>query len=356
MQKTFLALTIITFMSISIIAQPSKTKFFPADHPAFTYQGRIDFSNPKTPRLWAAGTSVKVTFTGTFCDLEIQDEVLYGTYHNYLEISIDGKEPLRIQTKGKENKIRVAENLKPGKHTLIISKGTEALIGHITFVGLHCESVTKSPILNKRKIEFIGDSITSGMGSITTDIPCDSGQWYDQHSAWYSYASIAARTLQADYHLTSESGIGLIHSCCDKPFTMPQVFNKVNLAKDSIKWNFSSYQPDLVSICLGQNDGIQDSLKFTTAYVKFINTIRKAYPSTQIICLTSPMADANLRHKLTNYLKGVVQHCKAQGEARIDYHTFQKSYNAGCGAHPDKAEHIQIATELAAYLKKKMKW
>ncbi len=68
------------------------------------------------------------------------------------------------------------------------------------------------------------------------------------------------------------------------------------------------------------------------------------------------MADVNLRNKLTNYLRGVVEHCKAQGETKIDYHTFQKSYNAGCGAHPDKAEHIQIATELVAYLKKTMKW
>jgi lysophospholipase L1-like esterase len=356
MQKAFLSLIIVVLTSLSTTAQLVKNKFFAADHPAFTYQGRVDFSNPKAPRFWAAGTSIKVTFTGTFCDLEIRDEVLYGTYHNYLEVSVDGKEPLRIQAKGKENKIRVAENLTPGKHTLVISKGTEALIGYVSFVGLHCESVSKSPVMHKRKIEFIGDSITSGMGSITTDIPCDSGQWYDQHSAWYSYAAIAARTLQADYHLTSESGIGLIHSCCDKPFTMPQVFNKVNLAKDSIEWNFSSYQPDLVSICLGQNDGIQDSLKFTTAYVKFINTIRKAYPSTQIVCLTSPMADVTLRNTLSNYLRGVVDHCQAHGERRIDYHTFQKSYNAGCSAHPDKAEHTQIATELVAYLKKTMNW
>lgn len=339
-----------------MIAQPSSAKFFAADHPSFTYTGRIDFSNPKAPRFWAAGVYVSTIFSGTFCDIEVRDEVLYGTYHNYLEISIDGKEPLRIQTSGKQNKIRVAEGLAPGNHTLVISKGTEAIIGSLEFVGVYCESLRKSPVQYKRKMEFIGDSITSGMGSFTSQIPCDRGQWYDQHSAWYSYAAIAARRLQADYYLTSESGIGLIHSCCDKPFTMPRVFNKVNLAKDSLEWGFSHYQPDVVTICLGQNDGIQDSLKFTDAYVKFITTIRKLYPAAQIVCLTSPMADVPLRKALSKYLGGIVQYCNAHGEMKVDTYTFTKSYNAGCGAHPDKADHLEIGNELADFVKKIMKW
>lgn len=356
MRKAFLFCFIIIVSTVSVVAQNKNDKFFAADHPALVYAGRIDFTNPKAPRFWAAGVSIITAFIGTSCSIEISDEVRYGTHHNYLEVSIDGKEPLRIQTRGKENKILVADNLKPGKHTLVISKGTEAIIGYVEFVGLYCESLSKPSNQHKRKIEFIGDSITSGMGSFMSDIPCDSGTWYDQHSAWYSYASITARKLQADYHLTSESGIGLIRSCCDKPITMPGVFNKVNIANDSIVWNFSRFQPDVVSICLGQNDGIQDSLQFTSAYIKFISTVRQAYPSTQIICLTSPMADAKLRKALSNYLDGIVQYCRAQGETKIAMHTFQKSYNAGCGAHPDKAQHMQIADELAAYLKQVMKW
>jgi hypothetical protein len=356
MQNIFLFQAIILLFSVDASAQLSKNKFHPANNPAFTYKGRIDFSNPKAPRFWAAGVSVRASFTGTFCDVEIRDETIYGIYHNYLEISIDNNEPLRIRTNGKENRIRVAENLKSGKHTIIVSKATEALVGYLEFVGLHCESISTSPDHYKRKIEFIGDSITSGMGNTTLAIPCDSGHWFDQHSAWYSYGAITARELQADYHLTSESGIGLIHSCCDKPFTMPQVFDKISIAKDSIKWDYLSFQPDAVSICLGQNDGVQDSLKFTNAYIKFVTTIRKAYPSTQIICLTSPMADISLRKTLSNYLNGVVEYCKAHGENRINAYTFKKSFNAGCGSHPDKAQHIQIAKELVDFLKPTLGW
>lgn len=351
-------ITAIIFL-VSLIqsqAQNSTSTFFPADHSAFRYTGRIDFTNAKAPRFWAAGVYVQTIFKGTFCEIEVRDEVLYGNSHNYIEVSIDGKEPLRIKTSGRTNTIMLATDLPKGEHTITISKGTEALIGYLEFVGMRCEALVQSTVKTKRRIEFIGDSITSGMGSEFFVIPCDSGQWYDQHSAWFSYGAITARTLQADYHLTSESGIGMVHSCCEKPFTMPRVFNKMNLALDSIEWNFSRFQPDVVSICLGQNDGIQDSLLFTAAYVKFIQAVRKVYPTTQIICLTSPMADAQLRKVLSNYLQGIVAHSRKSGDSKIDMHIFQTSNTEGCGYHPSKQQHQQIAKELVLYLKDKMKW
>jgi lysophospholipase L1-like esterase len=48
---------------------------------------------------------------------------------------------------------------------------------------------------------------------------------------------------------------------------MPQVFDKVNMRIDSIPWDFKQYTPDVVTITLGQNDGIQDSVAFCSDYV-----------------------------------------------------------------------------------------
>ena len=42
------------------------------------------------------------------------------------------------------------------------------------------------------RIEFIGNSITCGMGNDITEIPQDKRQWYDQHNAYNSYATITA--------------------------------------------------------------------------------------------------------------------------------------------------------------------
>lgn len=330
--------------------------FYQADHAYLRYNGRIDFSTAQAPRFWTAGVYIEARFRGTYCELEVRDEMLWGNSHNYLEVSIDGATPRRIKLTSRTNRITLAENLSRGEHTLVVMKGTEALIGYVEFIGLYCSKLLPVKTNRSRKIEFIGDSITSGMGNFTKDVPCDSGVWYDQHSAWYSYASITARNLQADHHLTSESGIGLIHSCCEKKTLMPQVFDKVSLSKDSLQWDFTRFQPDVVSVCLGQNDGIQDSLQFTGAYVRFIQTLRGYYPKAKIVCLTSPMADDNLRPVLKRYLQGVVQHCKGAGEDEVSTYAFSRQYKNGCGAHPDVEDDKLIADELTTFLKAEMQW
>ena len=349
---------IIRVLVLALLAacSPAEPQFFTADNTLFQYMGRIDFSNNKTPRFWVAGAQVQAKFKGTTCVLTVNDEIKWGTTHNYLEVSIDGAEPQRIKLKEKENKIDLSAGLTDGEHTITIIKATEALQGYIEFVGLTCDKLLAPNELPKRKIEFFGDSITSGMGSELTPIPCDSAEWYDQHTVYYGYAATAARTLQAQYHLTSESGIGLIHNCCDKPYVMPRVYDKLNITDDSLTWNFNRYQPDVVSICLGQNDGIQDSTQFVSAYVAFIKTLRGHYPNAQFVCFSSPMANEKLRNTLSNYLQATVQYYQAQGETKIDYYVFNRGFNKGCGGHPDKEDQQQIAQEVTNFIRTKMKW
>lgn len=344
------------FAALSTFSIEPTSKFYQADHPYIRYTGRIDLTDTKAPRFWAAGVYIEARFRGTFCEIEVRDEMLWGTSHNYLEISIDGADPIRLKTTDKVNRILVADNLSPGEHTIIIMKGTEALIGYLEFVGLRCEKLLPFKKKSIRKIEFIGDSITSGMANYTKEIPCDSGVWYDQHSAWYSYGAITARMFGADYHITSESGIGLIHSCCDKKLTMPEIVDKISISNNSQTWNFSRFQPDVVTVCLGQNDGIQDSVKFTGAYVNLLRTLRSYYPKAKLMCLTSPMADDNLRSVLTRYISGVVTYCHAHDEQNISAYFFTRQYKNGCGLHPDIQDDHLIAAELSDCLKKELNW
>ena len=354
MRRYILSTILLLLLWTTVEARP--VQFIGADHRDIQYTGRIDFSNPKLPRFWTAGVYIQVKFKGTSCSIIVNDEELGGKSHNYLEIAIDQQKPFRIQTTGKTDTIAIATGLQRGAHTLTICKNTEALIGYLEFAGLLCEGILPMPATPQRKIEFVGNSITSGMGSDLSVVPCDSAEWYDQHNAYFSYGPTVARALKAQYHLTSESGIGLMHSCCDKPFVMPQVFDKVNIAANTMSWDFSKYIPDVVTVCLGQNDGIQDSVKFCTAYVDFIHTIRKHYPSAQIICLTSPMADAALTKALKNYLTGIVNHTNAQGDKKISKYFYSRSFNSGYGGHPDLKEHQLIANELTAYIRSVMKW
>jgi len=327
-----------------------------ADNDNIQYTGRIDFSNPQKPRFWSPGVYIKARYRGAYCEVVFRDELLWGSYRNYIEIVIDDTLQYRVQANGGENNIRVGESLPKGDHTVLICKDTEAGIGYLEWLGFRCDTLLPLPEKPGRRIEFIGNSITCGAGIDTGEILCDSGQWYDQHNAYMSYGPLTARNLNAQWHLTSVSGIGLIHSCCNMTITMPKVFDKISLSQDSGRWNFDNYIPDVVTICLGQNDGMQDSALFCTAYMDFIKTIRGVYPEAEIICLTSPMADDDLTHYGRNYLHSVVRKVNDKGDLKVHQYCFSRSFNNGCGGHPGKADHVLIAKELTDFIKAITGW
>jgi hypothetical protein len=335
---------------------PDSLNYFPADNLNIQYTGRIDFSNPRLPRFWAPGVYIRAAFEGSSCDIVLHDEVLYGDSHNYIEIVVDDKDPLRIQTTGKENRITAARGLEAGRHTLTICKDTESGIGYLEFAGLYCEKLLDPGPKPLRKIECIGNSITCGSAANLSPIPCGMGKWYDQHDAYMSYGARTARLLQAQWLLTAVSGIGLIHSCCNMNISMPQVFNKVNQRNDSLLWDFKNYEPDVVTICLGQNDGILDSSLFCSRYIAFIQQVREHYPRASIFCLNSPMADERLNSVLKNYITGIVRYIQYNGEKKVYSFFFSKRYHHGCGDHPDLDEHRQIAEELSPFIRKMMDW
>lgn len=343
------------FFSFFSLSAREKIKFYKADHEKIQYMGRIDFSNKLKPTFWASATQVNFSFKGTTCKIILSDEELYGKYHNYINIIIDGKYT-RLKLKSKKDTLLIASGLKYATHAVSISKSTEAGIGYIRFEGLICNKLIQTVATTSRKIESYGDSITSGMGSDTSQAGCHKADWYDQTNGYMSYAAITGRNLFAQYSLVSASGIGLIHSCCNMDILMPQVYDKISIRENKIPWNFSAYQPDVVTVCLGQNDGVQDSASFCNAYIKFINTLRQHYPKTSIVCLSSPMADAGLRAATKKYFNGVLAALHSSGDKNIYQFYFSRQSVAGCDSHPSVAEHVQAAGELTAYIKKIKNW
>jgi lysophospholipase L1-like esterase len=358
--KRFFRLLLFVLASTYAVAAPKKSaelKLFKADNNNIQYVGRIDFSNPQMPRIWAPGVYIKAKFKGKHCEILINDEVSGGHNHNYLEIIIDDKNPYRIQTTGTTNVINVPDGLSDTEHTVMICKDTESNIGYIDFVGFRCEKLLPLPAKPKRKIEYFGDSITSGTGMDLSVIPCGKGQWYDQHNAYMSYGARTSRNLDAQWHLTALAGVGLVHSCCNMKVVMPQIYDKVFLIGDTITWNFKAYQPDVVTICLGQNDGPQqDSTIYCSTYVKLIANIRQHYPKADIICLTSPMGDQKLTAVLQHFLTGITNYMNANGDKKVYKYFFSRQYHNGCGGHPDMADHQMIANELTAGIKQIEGW
>ncbi|MDD2791633.1 MAG: SGNH/GDSL hydrolase family protein [Sediminibacterium sp.] len=357
MKRLFVVLTIILFSkeSHANISSADST-FYAANHPAIQLIGRADYTRPDQPRFWAPGVYINIRFMGTYCILDITDEVRWGMNHNYIEVKVDNDAPYRIRLNSSNNKIILSQNLKEGIHNVTVCKNTEADIGYLQLNGIICRKLLSPPQKPERRIEFIGNSITCGSGNDESVIACNTGEWYDQHNAYMAYGPLTARTLNAQWQLSSVSGIGLMYSCCNKEKVMPQVFDKINMSGDSIPWNFQHYQPDVVTVCLGQNDGIQDSAVFCKNYIGFVERLRSYYPNARLILLSSPMADENLNKVLKKYLTAIHFALQHRKEQKLSTYFFSKRYHRGCGSHPNLAEHQEMAGELTAYIKKTMNW
>lgn len=325
-----------------------KHKYISPSHEYIQYTGRIDFSDPERPKFWAPGIYITAKFRGTYCNIGLE-----GSTNNYLDVIVDGE---RKRVKAQEGNYTIVDGLSDGEHTITICKDTESNIGYLIFTGILCDELLPPDPKPERRLEFYGNSITCGTGADLSEVACGAGAWHDQHNAYMSYGPVTARKLNAQWHLSSYSGIGMIHSCCGLTFTMPDVYDHITLNTENIPWDFSNYQPDAVTICLGQNDGIQDSATFCGAYVDFINDLRSHYPNAEIVCLTSPMADATLIAYMKNCLTGIVDHMNNAGDTKVYKFYFSKQYSSGCDYHPDLAEHEIIATELSDYLKTILGW
>ncbi len=333
-----------------------ESNLYTAENSFIQFTGRVDFSTNELPRFWSPGVYVEAWFSGKTCEIIVNDELLWGTSHNYISIVLDDQPVQRIKLTEKVNIINLDSRLGSGNHKVTICKSSESGIGYLEFAGIKCEELLKPEPKPTRKIEFYGNSITCGTGSDTSEVPCDSGEWYDQHNAYMSYGPVTARLLNAQWMLTSVSGIGLMHSCCNMDIVMPDVYDKVNLRENKLEWNFSKYQPDVVTIALGQNDGIQDSTVFCSNYVAYIHQLRTKYEKATIICLTSPMADEKLVAVMKKYFVSIVDCLNDEGDQNITSYFFSKHYNNGCGGHPDISQHTEIAGELSQFIKEIKNW
>lgn len=343
----------------TVLPQTPKVTEKPTGKDIYTTKGRVEVATDKSIILIGAASSVSFGFEGTKCTLNFKAQ----DHHGYVVIEVDGKYYNREKIQPLGTSVTVIVPVL-NKHTVTVYKATEATTGNITFTGAdgNLFKVKEKP---KKKIEFIGDSITSGMGNDTKEIPCGTGEWYDQHNAYYSYASIAARTVNADFILSSVSGIGMYRNWNDEHINeaiMPDVYENLYLNKDSSKPYAFGFNPDITCIALGTNDfsngdGKKTRLPFNedtyiANYVNFIQTVYKHAPNTQIVLLNSPMVTGTNNEIFTKCLTKVKDTINAQkGHKPITTFSFTAVTPHGCGSHPEIEDDKLMAAQLVPYLK-----
>ena len=357
-RKIQLLILLISFSFVSLAQKKEETKSF------FDYKGRIEKIQDNKVILVGAASSVSFDFKGNSCSISLQSLV---DHQNYVSLELDGKYIGRIRIeKGEIKSYPIVVSEKKKTHHLSIYKATEATIGGILFAGTTAKLIESQTPKTKKKIELIGDSITCGFGNDASTIPCGTGDWYDQHNAYWAYGPVLSRALDIDYVLSSVSGYGMYRNWNDEHLEepiIPDVYENLYLDKDSSKRYDFAFQPDLVSICLGTNDlsdgdGKKPRLpfneeKYVSNYIDFIKTVYKHAPNTRIVLLNSPMVSGDRNVTLVNCLKKVIQAFENDSIHKpITLFEFQPMVPKGCGYHPDIADDKVMADQLIPYFKK----
>ena len=318
-------------------------------------------------RFGASGVTFGVRFRGTGLAVELEDGARDSTDHNWFTVVVDGQEPVRFRTRPGVQTYPVADGLRPGVHTLWLSKATEGQNGRNRLVSVRAAELLAPDPLPARAVEFIGDSITSGYGLDPRPVGCDDGTWYDQTHAWLAFGPRLARRLEARWVLSSVSGMGMHRNWNSLSPVMPDVYAGVYMetSAELAPWDFGRYRPDLVVVALGTNDfsagdgeaprPALDGEAFVRDYTRFVGTVRARYPDARLLLVNSPVFGPDERDRLAGYLREVAAN-RAAGDPGIETFTYAGRYASGCDGHPDLGEHVRMADELEPRVRSLMGW
>ncbi len=340
--------------------------------------GRVDWTNPTVARFSAVGTYIKARFAGTSVTLLLDDENRYDIEQNYYEVILDDQAPQKIAASKDQTSFVLASDLAPTEHTLTIAKRTEAAVGYSDFSGLKIMGeLLPAPAAPTRRIEFIGDSITCGSGNeaANNSAECSEGGWgQPYHNNYLAYGPVLSRDLDAEYHVTAVSGIGLVrnYSSLYDGRPMPEVYDLMYVElMDSMAWNAADWVPDAVVVALGTNDYStgdsarpkMDKTTFTTAYIAFVEKLRGYYPNAHIFAVSSPMlgdgwpdATDTFLTDQRDCLADVAAHFAGEGDTNVHNFSVTKLFGEGCGTHPSVAQHASMAAELGTFIQSTMGW
>lgn len=356
--------TILLFLLLlTMMCKAKKPEFYPANDRNINYLGRVDFSPSKYVKYDWPAVQVRFRFCG--CKFGIKFK---GGERNYFNLFVDGE--LKKIVHSPNDTTIIIDNLSPNTtHEVVFFKRTEGRMGEANFYGIDLFEngrLLPWPDHKRRKIAFIGNSITCGYGvesANKTDafLP-------ETENAYKSYAGILSRIFDADYQITAHSGLGVIRNYGDTAKIsqhmqpMPQRFNRTMDMQDSLLWDFSKWQADAAIVNLGTNDYSTtphpDAAVFQNGYRNLITDVRSKYGAIPIFCIAGPLID----EPCYSLVKGVVEGFKTrQNDDNIFFIGIPKKLlnnhnDLGADSHPSYKGQKKIATHIEPIMANVMKW
>ena len=344
-------LLILLFIATGIAGYP-KSKFIPVNHEYIRYVGRFDFSNPEQVSYDWSGIYIQFNVRSSECSVKMSD-----TGHNYYNVLIDNQ-PSKTFDVRSDTTLLLAKGLGEGVHKVQIYKRTEGFGGIGAFKGIELPEngeILPWKDIPKRKIEFIGNSITCGYG--TEGLSKDEHFKPETENNYQSYAPIMARAFHADYHIVAHSGEGVVRNYGYKEKasprgTMPRRFNRVFDEKEQPLWDFKQWKPDMVVINLGTNDfstqPFPDKEVFIEGYQNLVSEALKRYGEIPVFCVVGPMID----EPCYSYVKEMVEDFRSVHQKKNVYFIGIPGYltvpdqDLGSDYHPNYKGQLKMASHV----------
>lgn len=366
------------------------------DHEYLQYSGRIDQTNPDAYLFIYPATLVTIRFRGTGICAFLENHRLY--WNSYMGFILDGVQHVICLSEEEANEPErepgsersgsqaesassasddpdvsgahprryvLAKNLEDTEHSLTLFKRQDSC-HMVFFCGFELpedSQILEPPAKPERRMEVYGDSVSAGE---VAEAVAYTGKPDPEHNgeysnAWYSYAWLTARKLNAELHDIAQGGIALLDGTgyfhTPALIGMEQVWDKLqyNPALGKVTdWDFARYTPHVVVIAIGQNDSypediMKDDLEGEKAavwkrhYRKLIEGIREKYPRALIVLATT----------ILNHDRGwddaIGEVCEAIGDERTVHFLYHRN---GCGTpgHIRIGEAGEMADELAAFI------
>ena len=251
----------------------------------------------------------------------------------YYTVYVDGvRKDERLRIMSGTQTVTFATGLESGTHTFKIVKQSEGGLAQTVI-----ESITLNGTLGNKPadpeyvFEFIGDSITSGFGSLGTNNP--SARYSD---GTRTYAYVTAENFGAEARVTSRSGA-----------TITAAYNFYKQA-DEYRTGMGDYQfdmkkPNAVVIALGTNDGAKTVEYWQTNLQKFMDLIRGGYND-----YTIPFVFAHNIMSNGDTLR-INVYTAFENLKKLDPEKYSYTYltnGSRSGGHPNQNGHLFAAKKL----------
>ncbi len=237
----------------------------------------------------------------------------------------------------------VLENIPSGLHCIRLIKVTGYTLARaeLTKVSFAGTILPDAPAEKELYIEFIGDSICCGWGTIGNF----EGAYTDQDGT-LAYPYLVASALDADYSVNALSGQGLLKG---NPGTYNGYIYASALRSTETVYSFSR-KADITVINIGTNDAsLQQPESFREQYTALLKEISKQNPGGKIYCIYNTMND--------NYSSEILSLCEEAGGEAAGIYTlkFDRAEKEGHPTnHPSEGEHAREAEKLLDYLRQTM--